>query len=99
MLLIVTAGGAMKIQRRRFLLLAAGAAICVLSVSMADQGRAWSQTARTIKIVVPFAPGGAADTLARLLAEQISRAQGSTMLIENRPGAGTVIATEAVSRR
>jgi len=59
---------------------------------------AWSQTTRTIRIVVPFAPGGGADILARLLGDQISRAQGPTMVVENRPGAGTVIATEAVAR-
>jgi tripartite-type tricarboxylate transporter receptor subunit TctC len=59
---------------------------------------AWSQTARTIKIVVPFPPGGPTDILARVLAEQIGSAQGPTMVIENRPGAGSVIGTEAVSR-
>jgi tripartite-type tricarboxylate transporter receptor subunit TctC len=47
---------------------------------------------------VPYQPGGANDVLARLLGEQIGRAQGQTVLIENRPGAGTVIGTEAVSR-
>jgi tripartite-type tricarboxylate transporter receptor subunit TctC len=57
-----------------------------------------SQAARTVKLVVAVAPGGTSDTLARLLADQISRAQGVTMIVENRPGAGTVIATEAVSR-
>jgi tripartite-type tricarboxylate transporter receptor subunit TctC len=59
---------------------------------------AWSQTARTIKIVVALPPGGAADIQARLLAEQISRTQGLSMLIENRPGAANIIGTEAVSR-
>jgi tripartite-type tricarboxylate transporter receptor subunit TctC len=59
---------------------------------------ALSQTTRTIKIVVPLAPGGTADTLARILGEQISRDQGVTVVIENRPGGGTVIGTEAVSR-
>jgi tripartite-type tricarboxylate transporter receptor subunit TctC len=59
---------------------------------------AWCQTARTIKIVVPYTPGGGADTLTRLLADQIGRTQGTTMVIENRPGAGTGIATEAVAR-
>ncbi len=49
-------------------------------------------------MVVPVAPGGPFDVLARAMAEQIGRAQGATMLIENRPGGGTVIATEAVSR-
>jgi tripartite-type tricarboxylate transporter receptor subunit TctC len=46
---------------------------------------------------VPYPAGGVADTLARLLAEQIGRAQGPTVMIENRPGAGTVIGTEAVA--
>jgi tripartite-type tricarboxylate transporter receptor subunit TctC len=39
---------------------------------------AWSQTTRTIKVVVPLAPGGGADIMARMLAEQISRAHGLT---------------------
>jgi len=57
-----------------------------------------SQTSRTIKLVVPFAPGGGADILARLLADQIGRMNGPTIVVENRPGAGTVIATDAVAR-
>jgi tripartite-type tricarboxylate transporter receptor subunit TctC len=57
-----------------------------------------SQAARTIKFVVPYAPGGANDILARLLAEQINRAHGTQIVVENRPGAGTIIGTEAVSR-
>jgi tripartite-type tricarboxylate transporter receptor subunit TctC len=57
-----------------------------------------SQTTRTIKIVVPFPPGGSADILARILGEQVGRTQGVTILVENRPGAAAVIGTEAVSR-
>ena len=57
-----------------------------------------SQTARTIRIVVPFPAGGSADELARLLADEIGRSRGMNFLIENRPGAGTIVATEAVSR-
>jgi tripartite-type tricarboxylate transporter receptor subunit TctC len=55
-------------------------------------------TAGTIKVIVPVSAGGAADFLARLLGEQIGQAQGQTVLIENRPGAGMVIGAEAVSR-
>jgi tripartite-type tricarboxylate transporter receptor subunit TctC len=55
-------------------------------------------TGKTVRIVVPNAAGGPADVLARLLAEQISGAQGPTMVIENRPGASSVIGTEAVAR-
>jgi tripartite-type tricarboxylate transporter receptor subunit TctC len=88
----------MKLPRRKFLHLAAGAAaLCVLSVSVLGHV-AWSQTARTIKIVVPVPPGGSADILARLLSEQVGRTHGLTMVIENRPGAAAVIGTEVVSR-
>ena len=52
----------------------------------------------TIKIVVPYTPGSGPDILSRLMAEQIGRAQGPTVVVENRPGAGTVIGTEAVER-
>ena len=58
----------------------------------------WGQSTRTIKVVVPYAPGGGADTFARIVTDQIGRSRGPTMVIENRPGAGTVIATEAVAR-
>jgi tripartite-type tricarboxylate transporter receptor subunit TctC len=61
-------------------------------------GAALAQAARTIRIVVPYVPGGVTDVLARLMADEIGRAQGVTMLIENRPGASGAIGTEAVSR-
>jgi len=87
----------MKFPRRKFLHLAAGAAVLTVIVTLATHG-AWPQATRTIKIVVPFAPGGAGDLTARLLADQIGRTHPLTLVIENRPGAGTVIATEAVAR-
>jgi tripartite-type tricarboxylate transporter receptor subunit TctC len=86
-----------KLPRRKFVRLIATAVSLTLAAASVDH-RAWSQTTRTIKLVVPFPPGGGADILARLVAEQIGRTQGPTMVVENRPGAGTVIATEAASR-
>jgi tripartite-type tricarboxylate transporter receptor subunit TctC len=86
----------MKLPRRKFLQFVGAAAAAVL-VILTGHG-AWSQTTRTIKIVVPTAPGGSLDLVARLLGEQIGKAQGQTMLIENRPGAGGVIGAEGVSR-
>src|SRR5260221_5334742 len=59
---------------------------------------AWSQATGPIKIVVPYTPGSGPDILSRLMAEQIGRAQGPTVVVENRPGGGTVIGTEAVER-
>jgi tripartite-type tricarboxylate transporter receptor subunit TctC len=79
---------------RQFLHLAAAA---VILVGLSSHG-GWSQATRTTKIIVPVSPGGALDTLARLLSEQIRHAQGQTMLVENRSGAGGMIAAEAVSR-
>ena len=58
---------------------------------------AWSQ-AKTIRIVVPFPAGGSADIIARLLGEHISKNQGPTVIVENRPGGGAAIAYEAVAR-
>jgi len=88
----------MKLAHRgQFLLLAAGA--CALVALLAFPAhRAWPQGARTIKLVVPFPPGGGIDSLARIMAEEVGRTQGVVVVVENRPGAGTVIATEAVMR-
>jgi tripartite-type tricarboxylate transporter receptor subunit TctC len=67
-------------------------------VFLASSGESvWSQIPGRIKIVVPVPSGGTGDVVARLLADQIGRLQGTTVVIENRPGAGTAIATEAVS--
>jgi tripartite-type tricarboxylate transporter receptor subunit TctC len=73
------------------------ALVAALLLSLAG-GSAWSQTNRTIKIVVAVPPGGNTDIVARVLADQIGRAHGPAMVIENRPGAGSAIATEAVAR-
>ena len=73
------------------------AALAVATAAFSGQN-AWSQATRTIKIVVPVPAGGGNDILARLLGEQISRTQGTTIVVENRPGAGSAIGSEAVSR-
>jgi tripartite-type tricarboxylate transporter receptor subunit TctC len=59
---------------------------------------AWSQALSTIKIVVPYPPASGPDILSRLMAEQIGRTSGPTVVVENRPGGGTLIGTEAVQR-
>jgi tripartite-type tricarboxylate transporter receptor subunit TctC len=56
-----------------------------------------SQSAGAIRVVVPFPAGGAADTLARLLVDQIVRTQDATLIVDNRPGANGVIGTEAAA--
>src|SRR4051794_7601169 len=74
-----------------------GVCLAIILLLAAEQG-AWSQAARTINIIVPYAAGGAPDIISRLLGEQISRAHGPAVVVENRPGAGSVVGTEAVSR-
>ena len=52
---------------------------------------------RLVKIVVPFAPGGGTDVIARALAQEMSRDLGASVIIENKPGAGTIIGTQSVA--
>src|ERR1043166_4194859 len=52
---------------------------------------------KTIRIVVPFAPGGGTDVIARTLAQQMAKDLGATIIIENKPGAGTIIGTQTVA--
>lgn len=52
---------------------------------------------RIIRIVVPFAPGGGTDVIARALAQEMTRDLGASVIIENKPGAGTIIGTQAVA--
>ncbi len=53
---------------------------------------------KTVRLVIPFPPGGASDILGRLVVQQIGQASGQGMVVENRPGGGTVTATESVYR-
>jgi tripartite-type tricarboxylate transporter receptor subunit TctC len=57
-----------------------------------------SQTAGTIRLILPFPPGGPADVMARVVAERIGATGGPTLVIESHPGAGTEIGTEYVAR-
>lgn len=75
--------------RRAFL-----AALLALALPSAAD---WAPS-KAVRIVVPFAPGGQPDVVARSLAEPLSRALGQPVVIENRPGAGGNVAAEAVSR-
>src|SRR6516165_11049621 len=82
-------------HRRQFLHLAAGAA-ALPAVSRA----AWAQTypTRPVRLIVPFPPGGLVDTIARPIGQWLSDRLHKPFIIENRPGAGTNIGTEAVVR-
>jgi tripartite-type tricarboxylate transporter receptor subunit TctC len=83
----------MKLLRRQCLHLAAGAA-ALPALSRFARAQAWP--ARPVRLVVPVAPGGALDILARLIGQWLSERLGQAFVIENRPGAGTNIGIDAV---
>src|SRR5260370_12499540 len=83
----------MKLPRRRFLHLAAGAAA---RVAITGIGSGQGYPTRPVRLIVGFTPGGPTDIAARLIAQWLSERFGQPFVIENRPGAGSNIATEAV---
>src|SRR5262245_30273068 len=85
----------MKLPRRQFLRLAAGTAMLPAASRVA---RAQTYPARPVRLMVGFAAGQAIDILARLIGQWLSDRLGQQFIIENRPGAGGNIATEAVVR-
>src|SRR5262245_43238129 len=85
----------MKLPRRNFLYLAAGAAALAAVSRIA---RAQTYPSRPVRIIVGFAAGGPTDILARLMGQWLSERLGQQFVIENRPGGGGNIGTEAVVR-
>jgi tripartite-type tricarboxylate transporter receptor subunit TctC len=89
----------MMLQRRRFLRLGLGAATgAALAPSFHGVAQAQTYPSRPVRILVGFAPAGAVDITARLVAQSLSEQLGQPFTVENRPGAGTNLATEAVVR-
>ncbi len=72
--------------------------IAALSCFMASAACAQNYPSRTIRMVVPIAPGGGTDTAARLISQKLSDQLGVSVVVDNRPGAGTVLGTEYFSR-
>jgi tripartite-type tricarboxylate transporter receptor subunit TctC len=85
----------MELPRRRFLHLAAGAILLPATRRVAN---AQSYPSRPVRIVVGFTAGGSTDIGARLIAQWLQDRLGQSFVVENRPGAGTNIATESVVR-
>jgi tripartite-type tricarboxylate transporter receptor subunit TctC len=83
----------MKLPRRRFLHLAAGAAALP---ALSRFARAQTYPSRPVRLIVGFGAGSASDIVARLLGEWLSERLSQQFIIENRPGAGSNTATEAV---
>lgn len=71
-------------------------AVFLLAALACDRALA-SYPDRIVRIVVPFAPGGGTDVIARTLAQEMAKDLGASIIIENKPGAGTIIGTQAVA--
>ena len=78
---------------RRRVLLGAGAA--ALTLPAFAQG-AWPE--RNVRLIVPFGPGGGADIIGRLVADRMAQVFGKPFVVENRPGAGSVIGMDVLAR-
>jgi tripartite-type tricarboxylate transporter receptor subunit TctC len=72
--------------------------VCALLLSFAASAQAQSWPAKPVKLVASFAPGSAPDIVARLVADQLSRAWGQPVLVENKPGGGNVIGAQLAAR-
>jgi tripartite-type tricarboxylate transporter receptor subunit TctC len=88
-------GEKMKLPRRQFLHLAA---VTTALPAVSRLARAQTYPSRPVRVIVPFAPAGDTDLIARLIGQWLSERLGQPFIIENRPGAGTNIGTEAVVR-
>jgi len=84
--------GRMKV---RSIIVALALAACAFTLSGSGVRAAYPE--RIVKIVVPFAPGGGTDVVARTLAQEMAKDLGVSIIIENKPGAGTIIGTQAVA--
>jgi tripartite-type tricarboxylate transporter receptor subunit TctC len=72
--------------------------VSLLGVMFATPVMAQSYPSKTVKIIVPFAAGGPADNYARFMAQRLQDSLGQSFVVENRPGAGAIIGTDAVAK-
>ncbi|MGB3067444.1 MAG: tripartite tricarboxylate transporter substrate binding protein [Ottowia sp.] len=84
-------------MKRRQLLLSTAAAAATTALPLAVRAQA-AWPAKAIRIVVPFTPGGTTDYVTRLVAAEAAKSLGQTIVVENKPGAGTVIGVDSVAK-
>ena len=74
------------------------AGLAALALSMIQPAAAQDYPARQVRLIVPFGAGGPADVYARVIAQHLSEEMKQTFIVENRPGAGSIIGTDAVAK-
>ena len=84
----------MSVRSSRRTVLAALLAACTWSAPALAQ----DYPAKSVRIIVPFAPGGSADVYGRFIAQRLQEAMGQSFVVDNRPGGGSVIGTDAVAK-
>ncbi|CAG9184110.1 hypothetical protein LMG23992_05155 [Cupriavidus laharis] len=82
----------------RYLRQASAALLCLAAISGWQHAAAKDWPAQPVRVVLPYPPGGASDVTARLLSAKLSQAWGESVVIENRPGANGIIASELVAK-
>ena len=87
-------------MQRKSVIAAGWALFCIMLAPLAlpAQAQAQSFPSRPVRIIVPSTAGGAADLLARLLSQHMSESLGQPVVVDNRPGAGNIIGTDAVAK-
>jgi tripartite-type tricarboxylate transporter receptor subunit TctC len=84
------------ITRRRLIAASAASVLAPNLGGRVARAQAWPN--RVVRIIVPFAPGGPTDTIARVVADRLAKTWGQQVVIENRSGAGTNIGAEIAAR-
>jgi tripartite-type tricarboxylate transporter receptor subunit TctC len=74
------------------------AGLLLVALGLGSQAQAQDYPARPIRIIVPFAPGGSADVFGRFVAQRLQESLGQNVIIDNRPGGGSVIGSDAVAK-
>ena len=88
----------LQTQKRRTLVALASLLFIGTGIFLSQQAHAQNYPTRPVKIVVPFATGGPADNYARFMAQRLQESLGQTFVVDNKPGAGSVIGTDLAAK-